>query len=270
MSDPDNDSGDLNVEADVDVHDGVGRVVVNRPGRHNAMDATTAEALAAALDRLASDGAVRCLVLTGSGSAFNTGADLTTLDGDERDSAAIDAVATPLHESVRTLLRAPKPVVTGINGVVAGGGLGLALAADVVVASTDARFEYAYPRIGLSGDGGVTWLLPRLIGLRRAQSFALLGDPIGPEEAVELGLVTEAVPPDAFEDRLAAIAATLADGPTEAYARIRRLLFESTARSALEHLDREKDYLTRLAYTEDYATGIEAFGADEEPSFEGK
>lgn len=254
----------------VDVQADIGRVVMDRPERHNAMDAAMAESIASAIDRLASDDAVRCLVLTGSGGAYNTGADLTALTGDERDAAAIDAVATPLHESVRTLIRAPKPVVTGIDGVVAGGGLGLALAADVVVASTDARFEYAYPRIGLSGDGGITWLLPRLMGLRRAQSFALLGDPIDPEEAVERGLVTEVVPADAFDDRLAEVAATLADGPTEAYARIRRLLFESAGRPLGRHLDREKDFLTHLPYTDDYATGIEAFGSDDEPSFEGR
>lgn len=254
----------------VDVVGDVGRVVMDRPDRHNAMDPEMGAAVATSLETFAGDDDVRCIVLTGSGATFNTGADLSILDGDDGDAATIDAVATPLHDAVRTVTRAPKPIVTGINGVVAGGGLGLALAADVVVMSERARFEYAYPEIGLSGDGGITWLLPRLVGLRRAQSFALLGEPIEATEAVDRGLVTESVPADEFEDRLATVAADLASGPTEAFARIRRLLLEGTDRGLDRHLRREREYLTGLTATRDYETGIGTFFADEEPAFEGR
>ncbi|WP_290813707.1 enoyl-CoA hydratase-related protein [Halovivax sp.] len=253
-----------------DIVGDVGRVVMDRPDRHNAMDPEMAAAIATALHEFATDDGVRTIALTGSGGTFNTGADLSTLDGDERDADAIDAVAGPLHDAVRTMTRAPKPVVTGINGVVAGGGLGLALASDVAVMANDARFEYAYPSIGLSGDGGITWLLPRLVGLRRAQSFALLGEPIDAAEAVDRALVTEAVPADEFDDRFATVAADLASGPTEAFARIRRLFFEGTDRGLGRHLRHERESLTGLTTTRDYATGIGTFFEDEDPSFEGR
>lgn len=254
----------------VTVDDAVGRLVMDRPDRYNAMDPPMARAIASGLDRLAGADDVRCIVLTGTGAAYNTGADLSTLSGDASDRDAIDDIVRPLHRSVRTLARAPKPVVAGVNGVVAGGGLGLAVAPDIVVLSENARFEYAYPSIGLSGDGGITWLLSRLIGLRRTQRFVLLDEPIGPDQALESGLVTEVVEPDALDDRVSTLAKRLATGPTKAYARIRRLLVEGTDRSLSRHLDREREYLTGLTRTADYATGIDAFGDENDPEFVGR
>lgn len=250
--------------------DGIGRVVMNRPDRHNAMDPAMAETIADSLADFAADDDVRCIVLTGTGATFNTGADLAGLEGDESDEAVIDSVAGPLHASIRTMTAAPKPVVTGINGIVAGGGLGLALASDIAIMSDEARIQYAYPSIGLSGDGGITWLLPRLLGLRRAQSFALRNEAVEAAEAVDAGLVTEAVPASAFEDRLAETAAELAGGPTQAYARIKRLLFEGEARSLDDHLKRERERLTSLTATDDYAIGVGTFFDDEEPTFTGQ
>ncbi|WP_247728522.1 enoyl-CoA hydratase/isomerase family protein [Halovivax limisalsi] len=250
--------------------DDVGRVVMDRPDRHNAMTPEMAASIAAGLDEHATDDEVRCIVLTGSEHAYNTGADLGSLSGDSSDESAIDEIAGPLHASVRTMTTAPKPVVTGINGIVAGGGLGLALASDVALMADSARIDYAYPRIGLSGDGGITWLLPKLLGLRRAQSFALLGEAFDAPEAVEAGLVTEAVPDAEFEDRLAELATELAEGPTRAYATIRRLLFEGADRSLDDHLRTERDELTGLTETEDYARGIGTFFDDEEPDFVGR
>lgn len=250
--------------------DGIGRVVMDRPDRHNAMDPAMAETVAGSLEDFASDDDVRCIVLTGSGSTFNTGADLAGLSGDASDEAVIDSVAGPLHASIRTMTTAPKPVVTGINGIVAGGGLGLALASDIAIMSDEARIQYAYPSIGLSGDGGITWLLPRLLGLRRAQSFALRNEAFEAAEAVDAGLVTEAVPAPDFDNRLAETAAELADGPTQAYGRIKQLLFEGEARSLDDHLEHERERLTSLTATADYATGIATFFDDEEPEFTGR
>ncbi|MFC3960019.1 enoyl-CoA hydratase/isomerase family protein [Halovivax cerinus] len=254
----------------VEIADEIGRVTMNRPENHNAMTPEMAGEIALGLGDLATDDEVRCIVLTGSGGTFNTGADLAGLEGDERDEAVIDSVADPLHESVRTMTTAPKPVVTGINGVVAGGGLGLALASDVAIMSEDARIQYAYPSIGLSGDGGITWLLPRLLGLRRAQAFALRNEGFDAHEAVEVGLVTEAVPTDAFDDRLAEAATELAAGPTKALGTIKRLLFDGADRSLDDHLAQERDELTGLTATDDYAIGIDTFFDDEEPDFSGR
>jgi 2-(1,2-epoxy-1,2-dihydrophenyl)acetyl-CoA isomerase len=250
--------------------DGVAQVTMRRPEQHNSLDRTMAGELREATTGLVDDPAVRCIVLTGEGAAFNTGADLSTLSGDESDARRLRKLATELHASIRTLAGAGVPVVTGVNGVAAGGGFGLALCGDVVVVHEDARFEYAYPQLGLSGDGGATYFLPRLVGRRRALEIALLDEPVGAAEAAEMGLATEVAAADAFDDRVAELAATLADGPTRAYDVIKRLLRESTSRGLGAQLTAEADRLARLATTDDYQRGYAAFFEDEEPRFEGQ
>lgn len=250
--------------------DAVGRVVVDRPDAHNALTRAAAGDLRDAVLDLAEDDDVRAVVLTGTGDAFCTGADLTALSGDATDGRRLRHVATRLHAAVRGLLAAPKPVVAAVNGVAAGGGLGPALAADVVVAAESARFEFAYPRVGLSGDGCSTFLLPRLLGLRRAREFALLDEPMPAAEAVEAGLATEAVPDGEFDDRVATLAAELAGGPTRAYARTKRLLLRSYGRTASAAMAAEADAIVSLARTEDYARGHEAFVGGDEPEFVGE
>lgn len=254
----------------VDTDDAVGRLVIDRPDAHNALDEETAVALADALERLATDDAIRAVSITGRGGTYCTGADLSTLVGDEGDGERIDAIATPLHEAVRSIVGAPKPVVAGVNGVVAGGGLGLALGADVLIVSSDARFQYAYPNLGLSGDGGATWFLPRLIGRRRTQRFVYFGDAIDPAEAVDLGLATEVVDADSFEERLESVTAELAGGPTQAFGEIKRLILEGEVTDLDDHLDAEKTVMTELTDTVDYASGLQAFLEKEAPSFEGR
>ncbi|MFC7213166.1 enoyl-CoA hydratase/isomerase family protein [Saliphagus sp. GCM10025334] len=265
-TDVDTDTDAIRLERD----DGIATITVDRPERHNAMDETVARTLAETVTQAAEDDAVRCLVLTGTGAVFNTGADLSTFEGDETDAERLEAIATPLHETVSTLVSAPKPVVTGINGVVAGGGLGLALAGDVVLTAEDARFEYAYPKIGLSGDGGATWLLPRLVGRRTAQQIAFLDEPIDAGEAVELGLATEAVASERFDDRLEAVASELASGPTKAYAEIKRLFAAASTNGLEAHLEEEQERITDLASTADYAAGLRGFLEKESPTFRGE
>jgi 2-(1,2-epoxy-1,2-dihydrophenyl)acetyl-CoA isomerase len=254
---------------DVERTDGVARVTMTRPDAHNSLNRAMAEELATATGRLAEDRDVRCLVLTGTGGAFNTGADLTTLSGTAEDARQLRALATRLHRTVKTLVRAPKPVVTGVNGVAAGGGLGLALAGDYVLVAADGRFEFVYPRLGLSGDGGSTYFLPRLVGLRRAQELVLRDEPVGPEQAVEDGLATAVAPDGGFDEELAAVAADLADGPTRAHATTKRLLRESLRRDVGAQLAAETDRIAALARTDDYRRGYEAFFEDAEPEFEG-
>jgi 2-(1,2-epoxy-1,2-dihydrophenyl)acetyl-CoA isomerase len=254
----------------VERNDGVGRVTLDRPDAYNSLDAATARDLRTAVVELAEDDDVRCLVLGGNGPAFCSGADLGSFEGDETDRKRLDAVATPLHKAVETLATAPKPTVSAVGGVAAGGGLGLAVAADVVLAHEDARFEFTYTRIGLSGDGGSTWFLPRLLGYRRAREFALLDEPISAAEAAAEGLATEVVPADEFDDRVDEVAREFVSGPTRAYAGIKRLLARGEDRDLPAQLAAEKDAITRLSGSADYATGYEAFFGDDDPEFEGR
>jgi 2-(1,2-epoxy-1,2-dihydrophenyl)acetyl-CoA isomerase len=250
--------------------DGVGRIVMDRPESHNAMHEPMAAELRDAAVELVEDDGTRCIVLTGVGGAFNTGADVSVLAGEPTDSRKLRGIATRLHGAVAHLASAPKPTVTGLNGVAAGGGFGLALSCDLVVAREDARFEFAYPKIGLSGDGGSTFFLPRLVGHRRAREIALLDEPVDADEADEIDLVTEAVPEGKYEDRLAEVAATLSEGPTRAHADVKRLLNRSYGRDLRSQLAAETDSLTRLTGTDDYATGIDSFGSESDPEFEGR
>jgi len=248
----------------------VARLAFDRPDAHNALNPRMGEELVEAAHDLVSDDDVRCLAVTGNGPVFNTGADLTTLAGDGSDKPRLRALAAALHEFVGSLVRASKPVVAGVNGVAAGGGLGPAICADVVLIAEGARLEFAYPRIGLSGDGGSTCLLPRLVGLRRAQELAVRDEPVPADEAVDIGLATEAVPDQELDDRLGDEAARLAAGPTRAYGETKRLLHRSFERSLEGQLGEEADTIAGLTRTEDFARGHAAFGDEADPEFLGK
>jgi 2-(1,2-epoxy-1,2-dihydrophenyl)acetyl-CoA isomerase len=253
----------LNVERT----DDVAYVTMTRPETHNAMDAAMASELRTITADLYEDDS-RCIVLTGTDGVFNTGADLSVLSGDASDGRALRSIASSLHRAIENLSRAPKPVVTGVNGVAAGGGFGLALAGDIVLLAEDARMEFAYPRVGLTGDGGSTFFLPKLVGLRRAKEIALLDEPIPPVEAVDMGLATEVA--SDFEDRLAELAAKLADGPTKAYGATKRLFNRSPGRDLSAQMAAETDSIAKMTTTEDYERGLECFFGDDDPEFEGK
>lgn len=254
----------------VDQHDGVVHVTMASTSRFNALNLQMARELSDVATALATADDVRCVTLTGSDGVYSSGADLSQFDGDESDATALRAEMAALHEAVLQLHQSRIPVVGGINGVAAGAGFSLAIVPDFVVISEDARLEFAYSRIGLTGDGGATHLLPRLVGLRRATEIALLDDPIGPERAVELGLATEAVPAGALDERVEELATRLASGPTRALGATARLLRESQGRSLAEHLAAEAEAMADATRTEDYARGLAAFGTDEEPEFTGQ
>ncbi|EFW93248.1 enoyl-CoA hydratase [Haladaptatus paucihalophilus DX253] len=247
--------------------DDVARVTMHRPETHNAMNPAMASELRTATADLYEDDS-RCVVLTGADGVFNTGADLSVLSGDASDGRTLRSIASSLHRAIENLSRAPKPVITGINGVAAGGGFGLALAGDIVLLAEDARLEFAYPRVGLTGDAGSTFLLPKLVGLRRAKEIALLDETISPERAVEMGLATEVA--SEFDDRLAELAAELADGPTRAYGATKRLFNRSAGRDLSAQMAAETDTIARMTATDDYRRGLDAFFGDEEPAFEGE
>ncbi len=250
--------------------DSVGRIVFDRPDAHNSINERMGEELPDAARKLASDDEVRCIALTANGATFNTGADLTMLSGDGSDEPLVRSVANGIHEFVSQLVHAPKPVVTGVNGVAAGGGLGPSVCGDIVLAGESARFEFAYPRIGFCGDGGSTYFLPRLVGLRQAQEIAFRDEPIGPSEATEMGLVTEVVADEELDDRLDEEAERLAAGATKAYAETKRLLTKSLDTSLDTQLADETGSIARLTNTRDFARGHAAFGGDEGPEFTGE
>lgn len=250
--------------------DGIVRVTIESTSRMNALNPRMARELLDVATALGADGDVRCIALTGTGEAYGAGADLSRLEGDERDATYLRRIASTLHDAIVQFHQAEKPVVVGVNGVAAGAGFSLAVLGDLVLMSEDARLEFAYPRIGLTGDGGSTFFLPRIVGLRNAMEIALLDEPIDAERAVELGLATEAVPADDLDDRLDEVAGRLADGPTRSLGRTKRLLVESFDRDLAGQLAAETDTIARSAHTEDYRRGIAAFFEDEPAEFVGR
>jgi 2-(1,2-epoxy-1,2-dihydrophenyl)acetyl-CoA isomerase len=213
---------------------------------------------------------VRCIVLTHDGDFYGAGADLSQLDGDTSDGPILRQLAGRLHEAIVQFHQAEIPVLAGVDGVAAGAGFSLTLFPDLVLLSDQARLEYAYPRVGLTGDGGSTFFLPRLVGLRAAKEIALLDEPITPERAAQLGLATEVVTADEFDARLTELAEQLASGPTHAFGKTKRLLTESFDTGLEAQLAAETEVIANATHTEDFARGLEAFFGEEEPEFVGR
>jgi len=190
----------------VEQRDGTAVVTLNRPERLNAWNPTMSRELSAALLDADRDDTVRAIVITGAGRAFCAGADLTGGADTFDDSANADRMTGDSNPRVLPY-QLHKPVIAAINGPCAGGGFALALASDIRVCTTGAKFGTAFVRLGLSGcDIGVSWMLPRLIGASRAWELLLTGRVFDAAEADKLGLVTECVPPDALMDSALAMA----------------------------------------------------------------
>jgi 2-(1,2-epoxy-1,2-dihydrophenyl)acetyl-CoA isomerase len=174
------------------------------------------------------------------------------------------------HLALERLTSMDAPVVCAVRGAAAGGGLGLVHVADIVVAAEDAKFALGYAALGLASDGGNSWFLPRVVGLRRAQQLLLLNRVLTGPEALEWGLVTEVRPAAAVEDRALDLARQLAAGPTEAFGRMKRLLRDSWTTDLPGQLSRETAQMTAAGASDDAAEGIAAFAAKRPPAFRGR
>lgn len=242
----------------------------NRPERLNALDVPVAQAFLAAVEGLVTDSALRVIVMTGAGRAFMAGGDLTAFHAAADKPAAFRAVVDPAHAALKLLAEAPQIVIAAVNGAAAGGGLSIALSADLVIAAAGANFSFAYPRVGAPGDCGGTWMLPRLLGLKRALGFALIGRSMTASEALLSGLITEIVPDDDLVTATAAIAARVAAGPPLAQAELKRLMRGATETGYADHLDREAAAFERCTRTADFAEAVEAFLGKRPPVFTGQ
>jgi len=231
-----------------------------RPLTLNAINQDLADSLRDACHALAENKDMRALLISGEGRSFMAGGDLSSFHAaGDNAPAVVDAIIEALHDAVQTLVSMPVPVVAAVHGPVAGAGISMMLAADIIIAAEEARFILAYPRIGTSPDGGATWSLPRAIGLRRALGFALLGDEIDANTALEIGLVNRVVPQLVLADVSREIAQRLAIGPTQALGRTKALLRVSLDRDLTQQLAAERDSFVSCAGTEDFREGVAAF-----------
>ncbi len=241
---------------------GVALCTFTRAEAMNSFDPAVIREVRTAVNRLMADDAVRAIVLTGTGKAFSTGADVKAFQKaiDEGTSVqwVLDATAE-LHPLLADLHASSKPFIAAVNGVAAGGGLGLALVADARIGNAQARFAAGYFGLGLSPDGGSTWLLPRLIGEQRTRRFFFGNEIIAAEEAKRLGLLDEIVPDDQLVARAIEIAGLWGGWARHARESTKRLLAAQSSDDFGEQLDLERGLIAAAAGTADFKEGVSAF-----------
>ena len=249
----------------VETGGGVHRITLNRPDVMNALNRDLRRDLTAAL--MAGHSA-RVIVLTGAGRGFCSGQDLSDASG--LDAAGFEATLNDEYvPMIRAITEAPVPVIAAVNGVAAGAGANLALACDLVIAAESAVFIQAFTRIGLIPDAGGTSFLPRRVGLQRAMGAALLAEPVTARQAVDWGMIWEAVPDDRFAEVVAARAAKLATGPTGAYAALKQALRGAFDQSLEAQLAIEARLQGQCGASGDFREGVAAFLGKRAPQFTG-
>ena len=243
-------------------------ITINRPERKNALDRETIVALRDQLIDSSKETDTRVVVLTGAGSAFCSGADLRSGQS-ERAPANENLLEDGFNAAIRALWNLPKPVIAAVDGVAAGFGCSLALAADVRLASTTARFALLFVKRGLTLDGGASYFLPRLAGLR-GMEMALTGDMVSAEEALRIGLVNRVVAESEFQTHVAAYAERLAKNAPLALAAIKASIHNALTSSLDDTLTGEMKEQRRMNKTEDFREGVAAFLEKREPVYKGK
>ncbi|MDT9598764.1 enoyl-CoA hydratase/isomerase family protein [Sphingosinicella rhizophila] len=243
-------------------------IILSRPERGNTIDLATARALMELSAACDADQGIRCVVVTGEGKLFCGGGDVQSFTAAGAEAPQlIKAITAHLHVAIATFARMDKPLVTVINGPAAGAGLSLAALGDIALASRSAHFTLAYTAIGLSPDGGASWLLPRLVGLRRAQELVLTNRRMSADEAAEAGLITRAVDPNVLVSEADKVIEALAQGATGALGRSRQLLLSSFGNSLETQMELEARAITASMATADGREGVASFQEKRRPEF---
>jgi len=256
-----------------EVKDGVATLTLNRPERLNALGDTLREDLHDAVTAAAADPEVRVMIVTGAGKGFCAGGDVKAMnEGKERGASRplMEKVAPGRDRTVLALRDAPKPVIAAVNGAAAGAGMNLALACDIRIASTAAKFAQAFVKRGLHPDWGGTYFLPRVVGTAKACELIFTGDVIDAQEALQLGIVSAVHPPETLMAAAQALARKIADGPPIAIRLAKRAIYHSLECDLRQALEFET-YAQNICFeTEDAGEGISAFVQKRPPAFRGR
>jgi 2-(1,2-epoxy-1,2-dihydrophenyl)acetyl-CoA isomerase len=258
------------------VEDGVATLTLNAPEKLNALGTRMLAELNSALDRIRVDSALRVVVITGAGRGFCSGADLSegaAVSGPRE--ARVEALRRKMEEefnpAIKKILDLGVPTIAAVNGIAAGGGYGVALACDLVIAAESAEFVLVFtPQLGVIPDLGASWHAPRALGRARAMAAAFFGDRMSAAEAVDAGLIWKCVPDTELESEVDAVAHRLRSGPTRAYPAVRRAFDAATTQTLHEQLDLEAREQPALLGTDDFREGVRAFSEKRAPKFEGK
>jgi 2-(1,2-epoxy-1,2-dihydrophenyl)acetyl-CoA isomerase len=250
----------------------VGVITLNRPDSLNALSVTMVQDFRAAICEVRGQNA-RAVVLTGAGRAFCAGGDLRGMqeiaDREGRVEAFFDEPLRQLNECVLSIRRIPVPFIAAVNGAASGGGCNLALACDLVLAAESARFNQAFIKVGLSPDCGGTFILPRLVGWKRATELLMTGDVINARRALEMGMINAVVPDSELMAQALALAERLAQAPMAAIGLIKELLEASATNDYGEQLELERKAQIQVGRTRDFKEGVAAFIEKRPPKFAG-
>jgi 2-(1,2-epoxy-1,2-dihydrophenyl)acetyl-CoA isomerase len=253
-----------------EVVDDVARIELVHSGAHNSLDQPMGAALRTAADRAAKDAAsgdARVVVVSAQGRVFSVGGDLGYFAGAEDRGAQIKATADGLHAGLATLRALDVPVVSVIHGTAAGGGLGIALVGDIVIAAEEAKLVMAYTTSGLTPDCGLTWVVPNRLTWVRAMDLALANRVITGAEAAQWGLVSRAVPAAELDAAVDAVVSSLRDGAARAFAETKRLMAASQDRTFEDQLDREAATISQAIVAPEGVEGVDAFLAKRKPVY---
>jgi 2-(1,2-epoxy-1,2-dihydrophenyl)acetyl-CoA isomerase len=254
-----------------DVRDSVAHITLNRPEAANTINIKLARELMYAAMQCDEDPLIRAVLITGAGPMFCGGGDLKEFaDQGENLPRHLKDITTYLHVAMSYLVRMDPPGVAAVHGSAAGAGLSIACACDFVLAAESARFTMAYTRAGLTPDGGSTYTLPRLVGLKRALELALTNRLLSANEALDWGIVSRVVPEKDLITEARALAGQLAAGPTKTFGATKRLFQSSLTESFEAQMKNESRSIAEMVRTEDGHEGISAFFGKRAPNFKGR
>jgi 2-(1,2-epoxy-1,2-dihydrophenyl)acetyl-CoA isomerase len=260
----------------VDHRDGVAWVTFNRPEARNAISMEMRLALQDIFADIERDPSVRCVVMRGAGKAFLAGGDVKAMYETNKTKTPEERYKARIHGMhytdyrIEALRRMPKPVIASVHGACAGAGISLVGASDLAIAAEGTKFTFAFSKIGLSPDGGSSYFLPRMLGMKKAFELALLSELFDSRAALEMGLVNRVVPEDELAEETEKLAVKLANSPTKALGNIKRLLNQSLHNTLTEQLRAETMSFAECVMTEDHVEGVNAFVEKRKPVFKGR
>ncbi len=252
---------------------GVLKLSLNRPEVLNAMNADLIMGLLESFYEAKADNEVRAIVITGNGRGFCAGADLVnggwpSTKGLSSGEVTFNNMENAFNPLVKAITQSNKPVISAINGVAAGGGVGLALCGDIVIAAESAKFKLVFgPNLGIISDVGASWFVPNLIGRARANGMGLLGEDISAKQAKNWGLIWDCVPDEELMSKAMEIAEKIADGPIEGLKAIVKAHDRALSSTLSEQLDYEKETQRVRTDSKDFKEGVKAFGEKRKPNF---